>query len=298
MAHLRRRPKHFAVVERCIYTCELPTCPVCATPLTAVDFYSWTKTVQQLDRVVSVAARPKRCTNPACPVTGTAFPPAAARTVALPYATYGFDVIAQIGYWRTHEALSSAQIHTRLCAQGLQISRRQVDHLSHQYQLLLAVGARQDLDPLRAVVATYGGLVLSLDGLAPEGISEQLWVVREVLSGTILLAGWLPRVSEATLTSWLRPVVTLLAEQGWAVRATVSDKQVPLAAALTALWPTVPHQWCQAHYLRNLAEPLEAHDGALKTRLRKQVRAAIRPVMQQVATAAAPAPGAFSPGGQ
>ncbi|MDM8527040.1 zinc ribbon domain-containing protein, partial [Anaerolineales bacterium HSG24] len=40
----------------------------------------------------------------------------------------------------------------------------------------------------------YKGLILTVDGLEPESGQPQLWVARELLSDTVLAAGWLPRV--------------------------------------------------------------------------------------------------------
>ncbi len=292
MAHLRRRPKHLVPQERRIYHAELELCPYCGTPLRLSGHYTWRKTVQQLDGVVYVASRPKECRNPSCPQRGKRYPSAAAQGVALPHSTYGLDVVAQIGWWRDHEHLSGNEIYHRLEGR-VQISRRQVDWLLQQYRLLLACAEQPPLTLLDQAVAEYGGLLISLDGLEPEGAQEQLWVVREVLTGCILAAGWLPRVTAETLGALLEPVKAFLEGHGFPVLATLSDKQRPLVQALEATWPGVPHQWCQAHFLRNLAQPLYERDRALKTELRQKVRTRIRSSLREVA--AQTPEGAFSP---
>jgi hypothetical protein len=151
---------------------------------------------------------------------------------------------------------------------------------------LLACAEAPQVEQLAQVVATYGGLILSLDGLEPEGAQEQLWVVREVLSNHILAVGWLPRVNEATLLQVLAPVQAFLLRHGWPLLATLSDKQGALAHALPALWPDTAHQWCQSHYLRQAAAPLYDRDLALKTDLRREVRQALRTSLNQVAARA------------
>ena len=87
-----------------------------------------------------------------------------------------------------------------------------------------------------------------------------------------LVAGWLPRVNHETLAALLKPVADL----GLPVRATVSDKQGCVRKALQAVWPDAPHQWCQSHYLGHATRPIYDHDSALKTAMRKTVRAEIR----------------------
>jgi hypothetical protein len=45
-----------------------------------------------------------------------------------------------------------------------------------------------------------------------------------------------------------------------------------LRPALSKVLPKRPHQWCQAHYLRHLAEPLADTDATFKAERRKTVR--------------------------
>ena len=294
MAHLRRRPKNLVPQERRIYHAELELCPHCGTSLRLSGHYTWRKTVQTLDGAVYVASRPKECPNPSCPQYGKRYPSAAAQRVALPHSTYGLDVVAQIGWWRDHEHLSDHEIHRRL--QGrVQISRRQVDWLLQQYRLLLACAQQPSPERLAQAVAEYGGLIISLDGLEPEGAQEQLWVVREVLTQTILAVAWLPRVTAETLGTLLTPVNAFLERHGLPVLATLSDKQRPLEKALETVWPEVRHQWCQAHFLRNLAQPLYERDQVVKTELRQRVRARLRASLREVALQNPE--GAFSPSG-
>ncbi len=156
MTHPRRRPKQLIPQERRIYHAELESCPHCGTPLQLSGHYTWRKTVQTLNGVVYVASRPKECRNSDCPQHGKRYPLAAAQRIALPYSTYGLDVVAQIGWWRDHEHLSDTEIHRRL--QGrVQISRRQVDWLLQQYRLLMACAHPSALEPLLQAVAEYGG---------------------------------------------------------------------------------------------------------------------------------------------
>jgi len=67
-----------------------------------------------------------------------------------------------------------------------------------------------------------------------------------------------------------------------AILCTLSDKQSSLKKALEALWPDIPHQWCQYHYLGNLARPLYDQDSALKTEMRKTIRQEIRESVNRV----------------
>src|SRR5437879_6623601 len=55
-----RTPKRLYAQERLIYQPELLTCPHCGDLLVLCNYLAWDKTVQMLDRVLSVASRTGR----------------------------------------------------------------------------------------------------------------------------------------------------------------------------------------------------------------------------------------------
>ena len=114
--------------------------------------------------------------------------------------------------------------------------------------------------------------------MQPEGGEEQLWFVRELFTGLTLHAAWLPVVDEATLKRLLAPVAAL----GYPVLAVISDKEKGLPEAVSATWPGVPHQYCQAHYLKNVADPLYSQDRHLKTQIAKAIRQETRQTLGEL----------------
>ena len=174
-------------------------------------------------------------------------------------------------------------IHADLRAH-IPISEAEVRYLYHQQYLpLLACLERQQLAHL-STVAAQTGLLLSLDGLAPEGGEPQLWVVRELQTGLTVRSGWLSQQDQATFSSFLQPI----AGQGWRVRAILSDKQRGLEPAVAAVFPGIPHAWCQLHYLNNAAEPVAAAVEQLKVTLRQDIRDRVGPLIRQEAGPEAP----------
>jgi hypothetical protein len=150
----------------------------------------------------------------------------------------------------------------------LQISEAEVRHLYHErYLPLLACHERQYVEHLKAV-AQQSGLILSLDGLAPEGGEPQLWVVRELQTGLTLRSGWLSQQDQGTFVNFLQPIADL----GLWVVAVISDKQRGLEPALVNVFPHAKHGLCQSHYLKNAAAPVAEVDEAMKVTLRKAVR--------------------------
>jgi transposase InsO family protein len=252
-----------------VYICELDKCPKCNEPL-QIAYTSKSKTVQSMKEVMMIAQRTKRCVNPDCKETPGIIGSVEWRQVAPVSCTYGYDVIAQIGWQRQKMQQPFASIHTDL-RQRIRISDSQVRALYHyRYLPLLACHERQQKDRLE-VVAKQVGLVLSLDGLAPEGGEPQLWLVRELLSGMTLRCGWMSQQDQTAFINFLQPIAQL----GLRVTAVLSDKQSGLVPAVAEVFQDAKHAFCQVHYLGNLAAPVAEADEAMKISLRQDVRAAI-----------------------
>jgi hypothetical protein len=266
-----------------VYTCELALCVLCGAGLVEWGYQSSPKTIFGLAAVCNVAQRPKHCPNGACAWHTTLLKSAAWQHLAPRYSVYGYDVIAQIGWVRQEQRQPFVEIHADLRAH-IPISEAEVRYLyQQQYLPLLACLERQQLAHLSAVAAQTG-LLLSLDGLAPEGGEPQLWVVRELQTGLTVRSGWLSQQDQATFRSFLQPI----ADQGWRVQAILSDKQRGLEPAVAGVFPGIPHAWCQLHYLNNAAEPVAAAVEQLKVALRQDIRDQVGPLIRQEAGPAAP----------
>jgi hypothetical protein len=153
------------------------------------------------------------------------------------------------------------------------------------YLALLRASERDPRERLAATVAEHGGLILALDGLQPEQGNEQLWVVREVLSGMVLGTANLQQASAPFLARLLRPV----RDTGLPVLGVVSDAQESIRLAVAAVFPGVPHQLCQYHALREAAEPLWDADRHLLVQAKKELRG-LREIDERPRRPARPAP--------
>lgn len=232
------------------------------------NYLVWNKTVQTLDRILSVASRPGHCADFDCLGHGMRLLSAEGQQIALPGSTYGYDVLVRIGWLRQERRDTYTEIHQDLVTR-VQISESHVRYLYQQVYLpLLACHERQYRDRLAQAAQQHGGLIIALDGLAPEGGEPQVWFIRELLTGLSLRSGWLSRFDQDTFEAFLQP----LSQLPWPILAVLSDKQKGLLPAVATVLPDALHQFCQAHYLKNLAEPLAAADSAFNVELRKAVR--------------------------
>lgn len=247
-------------------------CPRCHQPLSEAHYVNGLKTVQTMTQVLTIGYRPKVCVNPECSSPPVAWPSAAWQRIAPKGCTYGYDVIARIGWERQkgQERFEAIQAHV---APWVDISESHVRNLYHlKYLPLVACHERQHLAELQALGQSVG-LLLGLDGLMAIAGEPQLWVVRELQTGWTLRSGWLNRQDEDAFIEFLQPIADL----GLPVTGLISDKQktVVLAAARVFESSQPRHGFCHLHYFKNAAEPVAEADEAMKITLRQGVRAEV-----------------------
>ena len=125
--------------------------------------------------------------------------------MALAQHEFGLDVVALVGALRDHGHRSAPEIHAILHGRGVEISERSVTNLLVRYDGSLATSLT-DGTRLRTVLPGQGRAILALDGMQPDVGHEVLWVVRECLSGEVLLARSLLSGTAGDLAPLLREV--------------------------------------------------------------------------------------------
>ena len=273
-----KTPKSFQSIQRQYFYPERKRCPACHQQLRVLPGLYIKKTIQTLDGARWLGGYAAQCVNPKCQNRKTHYLSTQLAALSLPKVTYGLDVIVRVGWRRQHDHRTMSEIGQELRALGIQIAEREVERLWDYYLLLRGLN-QADLVKLRTAEKIYGGLIWSADGLQPESGHSQLWVVREVLTRTVVRAEWLRQVDEPTLKAFLRPVKVL----GLKTLASVSDQQPALVKALKTTWRK-PHQACQSHFLRDAAAPLVAQDRARMVEIKAKIRG-IRAIERQIEAA-------------
>ena len=258
------------------------TCPGCDRPLWAA--YKGYRVVATLEGLTRFAVQVRRCRVAECPRHHVSLRAEGEGAIALPQQEFGLDVIALIGRLRHVEHRSIIEIHAELVRRGVAICVRSVTCLLDRYDELLALSL-SDPARLRRLVAPAGRVILAIDGLQPDVGHEVLWVLRDVLSGTILLARSLLSSCHDDLAKLLTEVQQALQGQGdeptIPIVGVISDGQHSIRNAVALALDGVPHQLCQFHYLREAARPVYEADRHAKVALKKQARG-IRPIQRQV----------------
>jgi hypothetical protein len=234
--------------------------------------YENRRTVVTLNGPVRLRLKIRRCESPTCLLRHHVHRPEAEGAIALPQHEFGLDVIALVGALRHREHRSVPEIHRVLRERGVAICERSVTNLLERYEELLAVSLSDD-QRLRAVLG-QGRVLLAVDGLQPDVGHEVLWVLRDCLSGEVLLARSLLSARAEDLALLLREAADKI---GVPIEAVLSDGQRSIRQAVARALPGVPHQLCHFHYLREAALPIYEADRHAKKELKKRVRG-VRPI--------------------
>ena len=246
-------------------TLELPAltriCPACGGPLWAA--YKTHRSLTTLEGSVRLRLQVRRCRDPLCPRYAVPLRPEQEGRLALPEHEFGLDVIALVGTLRHAQHRSVPEIHAELIRRGVPLCRRTVSNLLDRYDELLALSLA-DIERLRRVTAAAGRVILAIDGLQPDVGHEVLWVIRDCLSGEVLLARSLLSSTRDDLAALLREVKTALQVP---IVGVVSDGQDSIRKAVQRALEA--------------AKPIFEADRHAKKELKKRVRG-VRPIERKV----------------
>jgi hypothetical protein len=83
--------------------------------------------------------------------------------------------------------------------------------------------------------------------------------------------------TQGDLTALLTEVKDQLQELEIPVKGVISDGEDTIGSVVAFVFPKVPHQLCQFHYLKDAIDPRDVADRHAKTQLKKQLRG-VRPI--------------------
>jgi hypothetical protein len=258
---------------------EQEVCSLCQRHLHVCDhrFHRILSLQGPLELVCKLA----HCPDPCCAAHCHTLSPLAETQITLPWWLIGWDVFSWLGFRRFTRHWSIPQLQAELLdSHGIRLSDDAIAGYLTRYRCMVAA-RHQDAALLAMAYQDIDKLVLTIDGLQPEKGHETLYVVRELRGKRVWFA-------EALLSSSADEVRRLLAKaKDWAgqlgkpVELWMSDKQDAFVKGIAAEFPSVPHRYCQNHFLRDLAKPVLEADSHAKVKMRKKVRG-LRDIEKQI----------------
>ena len=234
------------------------TCPECGATLWVAS--KTRRTVTTLDGLVRLGLQVRRCRNRECRRFGVPLRPEQEGGLVLPQHEFGLDVIALVGALRQAQHRSVPEVHAALVRRGVPICARSVGNLLDRDAELRTLSCA-DAGRLRRATSGAGRVILAIDGLQPDVGHEVLWVLRDVLSGAVLLARSLLSSRQDDLAGLIGEVKRSLEVP---IAGVISDGQTSIRNAVAKALDGVPHQLCQFPSLREAALPAYAADRHIK----------------------------------
>src|SRR6266571_5155809 len=241
------------------------------------------RTVITLKGVIKLNHAGYRCPDVDCPGHQRTYRSPEADALALPYFTFGLDVVLLVGRLHLGKHQTVDEVHQelleRLAPLGVTMARREILYLFEAYCTLLRASSEvKDDQEWLLQVKKNGGIIVSVDGIQPEKGNETVYVVRDALTGRVLAAEQVTSSETAVMKALVAPVVALEVR----VLGTITDAKARELQAVEQLWPQVPHQVCQFHALRDAAQPAFEADKKIRTAMRKRLQPKVRALRKQL----------------
>jgi hypothetical protein len=254
------------VSEPVVYTASQESCPDCGRRLAI--YQNDGRWVQGLDSMFKMSRRDKRCPWGDCRGSRPIWYATRDLRVVLPRRIYGLEVTLYVGEGHILGGSSLFQITRDLNKRGVPIDQRHTGRVFRDFMALTQL-ARGDEAALRDRLRAQGGIVPMFDGVQFDERSPVLYLVWDAVSGEPLFGERKPYRGEDDLV----PLLERVRAMNVPVIGIVTDKEKGLVPAVDRVFPSVPYQYCQTHYLKNCAKPLAADLTALQASVRRRAEA-------------------------
>jgi len=276
---MRNRPRLHDGAELLRLVAPQERCPFCSVRLTICETQD--RYVQTLTKLIYLVGKGKKCNGPECGHGALRYRPPEVGRLVLKAHEFGRDVVIWCGDQHIREKVSIPRIHKRLVGEfHMPISERSIGNLVGDY-LALCECVAGDTGRLRERLQRQGGFVLCVDGVHFDEASPVLYVQRDAISNEVLYAERRLARGKEDLVPMLRRSAALAAEIGVPILGIVSDKERSLVPAIAEVFAGIPHQYCQTHFLSNVAEPLKEDDQEL-ARASKETVLELRKVQRTI----------------
>lgn len=250
--------------KRVVLTAPDQLCPFCHTRLRISQHRK--RAIRTIAEDLALVMRDKKCPSPTCPHPHLRYRSPEEALLALPHDRLGLDVVLEVGHLRFHQNLGFPRIHAALQDRGLPISEMGVQYQSRKYEALVSCRVTASQTAMFKKLAARGFLLPIIDAVHYGAGEAVVYLIIDGLSGIPLFGHETVVRGKIELVPFIRQLTTL----GLPILGVVSDKESGLAPAIAEALPGAPHQFCQRHYLENVAEPMEQDLTALGEDVRKR----------------------------
>ncbi len=228
----RRRTNTQAAAEKTLS--PAPFCWVCGQPTRVA--YHGKRRITHLWGICCYTLVVRRCRNRDCTQYQRSIRPEEEGALALPNAKFGLDVLVLVGQLWSVEHRPTREIYRSLRTRGIALAPRTVTELVRHYGELPAV---PPVGPMRTADQARGQerVVLGISSVRIDQGSSVVWVLRDVLLGTVLLVRRVLGAQTADLSALVSEVAAAVSLP---ITAIISEGPGVVGAMCSAQRPEAP----------------------------------------------------------
>lgn len=213
------------------------------------------------------------CTNESCKLYKQKIKSPEFLTQVFPGVSYGIDIIAEIWVLRFKEHKTFSEINNILMAKypHIEITDRHLENLTNMFMVIIEESAKNiKIIKDRLSIYNINGLLISVDWIQPEQWHEILYVIRELQTWEILFAKYLEFSDKETIKKELYEYLKKISvELNLPILWLVADKQQTLTSAFLEVFPNVPVQHCQSHFIKEIRTLVNDKSSAMAKDIKK-----------------------------
>jgi len=209
--------------------------------------------IYSLEGPLKLVCKLSCCSNKQCSFSPTLINPKSEIPITMPRWRIGWDLFLWMGFRRFKRHWSVPQIQNELSDHyHINLSTDLIMEYLRKYQGIVAA-KYQDIYVLKEEYQNCLDVILTIDGLQPEKGHETLYVVRELSIQRIWFAESLLSSTNAEILKLIQRAKQYSFQLNKPVRGWVSDKQDAFVTARATEFPSIPHRYCNNHFLRDLS---------------------------------------------
>lgn len=241
---------------------RLNFCPCCKSEI-GIKYHEKMRRLFTLEEVIIVQGIIYECKNEDCKRFKKPIYP---KYETLGKIQVGYDVIALIGILRVHELRTLEQTQEILKDDyGLSLALSTITN--YQDTFLQLIG-NKPTDRVLEEIRNNQTAVISIDGVQPQAGNDVLYIIREVITGHPLLA----RILSNSITDNMAKLFEEILQMELPIVGFITDKQSGIVNAIQKVFPEIPHQYCQFHYIKTISDDFTKLDRNLRKKIRKKIR--------------------------
>jgi len=246
-----------------------PHCDLCGAEM-VIRHSSKPRTIIDLEHNIQIITNYYRCNTDGCEGMKSRYL-RPENPYAPPKADFSFEVYAKICAYRWkklrtyHEIMDDMQTDY-----NIHLTQSTVECALKIYEIGCAEKYR---DKYIEMIRKNGGIIITIDGMAPIQGNKSLYVVYDYLTGLTIGSWRIPNQKNGTIELFLNRIKQKVNKEiGCPILGIISDALPSQRIAIENAFPDIPHCLCHYHFYELVLKEPKQVDSHIMTQIRKELR--------------------------